>query len=852
MTKFHNVFSQWGLVSGIRQARSDLITVVAQRSPFAVETRKGQLVLLVEAEGDVSRGRHACELVACTIQDAFYRDGSMSITSSLRSALKSANAALYQHNFSAPPHKRALVGVSCAVIHGGDLFLTQAPPAQAFLAHAGKLRALPVPLSWTNGADTSSSRRQGALGTSLGSEPEFFRSVLQPGDTLVLCSSNIARLIGKDEAEQLIGFSDAETIAEELYAKCRSANLPEAHAIAVEAVPGPAPAHADEGPPRSGTPARGGLRGLFGRGVANERPAEPPAVSEAPTAPPSRPQPPVVLLPQPQPAPAVTQTLAALPEPPSVWDRLPLYDAVALPPSAFVGEDDYGGTIRPPAAPRRSRQVDLSDNIGTPVDFAALPKRAEPPPPGAIDRMTLPLRSAMASLDNQLANLPRRTARPAERGPASGLKLKGLTYRRTRPRIPWINIVLIVGVVALLIGVGMQWNRRRDDQGVALALEKVDAAVAAARNAANEAEAQRQLASADEALSNDIRVLIEQGLITTTKPLAWSRYLAVRERYDSALAAINKIGIVNDLEEVAALPAPDGLVSRLVLGTTQTLSDTAPLYYVDRGAGLLYQAGQAEPILRPDLQIGPFATGPVRDALWREGAVIAFDRGDPVFPIYRVYLRSGDEWLTNQLNKTEQMQPADTSLPMASFGGHLYIWDATPGQLQLWKYDSGAYANLPNAWITNTGGQNLDQVVDLQIDGRVWMLNRDASILIYEGGNFVARFEPPELTTPITSASRFIVTPDTYAEDGSIAVPGYIYMLDTRNERILQLTKTDGTLVQQIQARSRGQLNVLSDIAVDEARQLIYFANGPRVLQAVLPEPPQPAPEPEATEGVEN
>lgn len=845
MTKFHNVFSQWGLVSGIRQARSDLITVAAPRSPFAPEARKGQLVLLVEAEGDVSRGRHACELVARTIHEAFYRDGSMSITSSLRAALKTANAALYQHNFSSPPHKRAMVGVNCAVIHGGDLFLTQAPPAQAFLAHAGKLRALPVPLSWTNGADTSSSKRQGALGTSLGSEPEFFRSVLQPGDTLVLCSSNIARLIGKDEAEHLIGYSDAETIAEELYAKCRSANLPEAHAIAVEAVPGPAPADADDGlSGAAGTPTRAGLRGLFGWGAKGDR-ASVFTVSE----------PPVVLMPEPQTAQAAPKVVTTLPEgssgrpePPSVWDRLPVYDEVPLPPSAFVGEDGYGGTIRPPAASRRSRQVDLSDNVGTPVDFAALPKRAEPPPPGVFDRVTLPFRSAVASIDNRLANLPRRTARPVERGPASGLKLKGLTYRRTRPSIPWINIVLIVGVVVALIVVGMQWNKRRADEDVTLALDRVEAAVAAARSAPNEGAAQTQLASAGEALTTDIQGLIEQGLITTTKPLVWSRYLAVRTRYDQALAAINKIGIVDELEEVAALPSSDGLVSRLVLGTTEAVSETAPLFYIDRGAGLLYQAGRSDPILRPDLQIGPFATGQVRDALWREGAVIAFDRGDPVFPIYRVYLRSGDEWLTNQLNKTEQMQPADTDLPMASFAGHLYMWDATPGQLQLWKYSSGAYANLPAPWIQNTGGQNLDQVVDLQIDGRVWMLNRDASMLIYEAGNFVARFEPPHLSTPITSASRFVVTPDILAEDGSITTPGYVYLLDTRNERILQLTKTDGTLVQQIQARSRGQLNVLSDIAVDEARRTIFFANGPRVLQAALPEPPQLVPEPEVTE----
>ena len=238
MAKLHTFVAQWGLVSGIRQETSDLIEVVDPPSRFMPEARKGQLIVAVEAEGDVSRGRSACAVVAQALRGTYYGDDSVSITSSLRKAIKAANAALYQFNFEAPPHKRATVGVSCAVFHGHDLFLTQVAPAQAYVAHAGKLRGIPNPPSWLGGAQGGAAvGLSSALGTSLGSEPEFFRSMLQPGDTVVLTSSNIARLLGKDQADQLICFSDATTIAETLLELCRRSHLPEAHAVVVEIMP---------------------------------------------------------------------------------------------------------------------------------------------------------------------------------------------------------------------------------------------------------------------------------------------------------------------------------------------------------------------------------------------------------------------------------------------------------------------------------------------------------------------------------------------------------------------------------------------------------------------------------------
>jgi hypothetical protein len=826
-----------------------MIVVHAPRSPFVPEARKGQLMLVVEAEGDVTCGRQACALVAKTISETFYADGSMSITASLRAALKAANAALYQHNFNAPAHKRASVGATCAVIHGSDLFLTQAPPAQSFMAHTAKLRALPIPPSWTKGADTGAVNRQGALGTSLGSEPAFFRAVLQPGDTLVLCSSNVARLLGKQQAEQLICYSDATTIAEELYSLCRAANLPEAHAIVLEAVPGPAPA-LDDAPAPTPAPAkaesapaktsRDRLGGWLGRGARSRSAADAADVQAA--------QPATQTLASAAPASKANgngATVADLP----LHGMVPVADVTPLPPSAFLGEGEYGGTIRPPAAPKRTKQIDLSDNYGTPVDFAALPRKAEPPPPTIGERLTLPLRTVLATLLGGVANVPRRTSRATETQPAQGLRLKGLSYRKQRPPLPWFNIVLIIGVVAALIVVGLQQNRQRDTDTVTLALDRVDNAVRAARRANDDTVARQQLAEAEMALNENVQALVQSGLITDTKPVIWARYLQVRTSYDRAMATVNRIGFIDDLEPVATLPGRQGLIEHVVLGSTDALTDTttAPLYYIDKAAGVLYEQGRNEPILKPDQEVAGFTTRPVRTALWRDGnIVIALDRGDVLFPIYTVYLRNGDGWLVNQLNQTELMKPADGDLPMATYGGNLYIWDSEPRQL--WKYSNGLYANLPDPWITNAGGANLEQVADVQVDGRIYLLNRDASLLVFEGGQFVTQFAAPTLTDPISTVAHFIVTPDVLAADGvTVERPGHIYILDTANERVLQLNKADGSLIQQIRARTRGPLNQLSDLAVDETRGLLYLANGPQVLRTTLPEPPQFAPDESAT-----
>src|SRR5262245_35136223 len=226
--------SQLGLISGIGRPHSDMVLVAEPAALFAPEARKGQLYIVAEAEGDVARGRDACQIVLRAIRKVFYDDSSYSVTAALRKAIVAANKALYEHNFGVPSQKRAIVGVSCAVIKDEDLYLAQVLPGQAYLLAEGKLRALPTHSSW-NPAQTGTTAfiKPGAIGSSLTVEPEFYRAVLRPGDMALLCSSNLARLLGRDDVLRLARLSDPESIADELLGLCKREGLADAHAIAM-------------------------------------------------------------------------------------------------------------------------------------------------------------------------------------------------------------------------------------------------------------------------------------------------------------------------------------------------------------------------------------------------------------------------------------------------------------------------------------------------------------------------------------------------------------------------------------------------------------------------------------------
>jgi hypothetical protein len=84
--------------------------------------------------------------------------------------------------------------------------------------------------------------------------------------------------------------------------------------------------------------------------------------------------------------------------------------------------------------------------------------------------------------------------------------------------------------------------------------------------------------------------------------------------------------------------------------------------------------------------------------------------------------------------------------------------------------------------------------------------------------------------------TRFFVT-GTSPEDGTF------FLVDSLNERIIQMDKVTGKVTQQIKVRPGGavSLDQLAAIFVDSsgARPILYLVNAGQVIRAELPAPPR-------------
>ncbi len=865
MSRYETRSSQFGLVSGIRQPASDMVLVAEASGLFAPETRKGRLYIVAETDHDVARGRDACQLICRTIRKHFYDDTSFSVTASLRKALLAANRALYQQNFGVPVQKRSFVGVSCAVVKGDDVYLAQVKPAQSYLLAEGKLRALPGGPSWRQSQEqqTAVYFKPNALGNSLTVEPEFFRATLRPGDGLLLCTSNLAPLLSREVVTRLLRAAHPDDVTDELAELCREHGITEAHGLALGMYAALSPAARAAPLSRAGVSERAWLalrsvgerltnltaeaalltreaRGARRRAqVAREldrreyerlrEPHEEPAFS---------PNPPPV--PHPLELGATIDELVEEDRARRRWrlDTLQVRPAEfrRMPPSALLGESGYAAP--PPVEP----VIDLSD---TP-SMAALGRGARGPatlPP--TETPFGPRRNALQRLASRLTGAERRRRRrPPPHAVARPRRQPGLSYRRQRPPFPWLLLLLLVSLVAVLILYGTNLARENAIRQADNTLQLAEQAVAAVRDAPDDATARERLALAREALAE----LQASGIVTATLDNR-RRYDELEREYERALAAIQKLTYFEDLELVVEHPVPGGLFDSVVVppppaGITNTVGFTS-LYLLDTNSGVLFRApregGRAEPILQPDSTIDLLPVGKVRAHAWRYDNIVAVAQSTEGGS-FNYYFRSGNSWRFSILAGSEEWgRVAEKPFRVANYEGNLYVWGVVPSNIL--RYLSGQFGEFPAPWIENDGGKQFENAVDLAVDGKIYLLQPNGAVLVFSTNEatgergFEREIPPPEVDPPLQVATRFFVSgdsPDT----------GFIFLVDGTNERVIQIDKVTGEFIQQIRARPNAPFDLerLSAVAVDDslARPAVYLVNGGQVLRASLPDRPRP------------
>lgn len=860
--------SQFGLVGGIRQSVSDRITCVEPNRSSVPETRKGRLYIVTEAEHELAQSHDACQLVANTLHKAFYHDTSPSITASLRAAIHAANKTLYQHNFNKPDQQRAYVGLTCAVVKKQDLFIAQVAPAQAYTLTDNKLRAMPTHPSW-NPAHTSAMPflRQQALGTSLFVEPEFYRSLLRPGDALAICTSNIAPLLSREDIERILRYQDPVAATETLHNVCRQAGLVAAHGLVIELVPALSTEARTTPLSAPGLRERGGLvfqsighrmagvlqetTRLF-RGsrrsrsvAADNQPTTTNGTKKAHKAAPSMVEPPehpVEVAPHPQPI----ELGASLSQ---RYEQEPFlqHNTLKQPPSTFLGESlqhdrDY----------LSQQQIDKHDAPTSVIRARPYRMRHELRPLVDMtwsERLLLPFEQVSHAVVDWISYQRRRRKYPPV---TSVVRNQGLSYRHQRPAFPWIPLFMLLLLVTALILYGTNLSRRSAQEQVQQDLERADQYMAAVYEAPNNTSALDQLEKARQ----QIEYVQSSSLVTETNAPFWLHYQELRRDYERAQAELQRLSFLENPTLLAEHPQllPDELAESSGVGgrfssiivPPSTAATTDPLalealgyiYALDSNDvnSRLYRiprdGGIPEPYLSRDEPVQRSIVGPIQSQSWRIDSIVAIDQGPNGFGYY---FRSGGEWNYTRLGGSEVWSLRDR-LDLETYEGSLYVWGAQPGEIL--KYNSGAYGDSPTLWLDPGGleGYTLNSAIDMAIDGRIYLLQPDGRVVVLSAGRFEREIIPEELTPPLTLVTRFFVTgpPDF----------GSIYLLDALYERVIQIEKSSGNVIQQMRVRpdSPLQLDYLTDLFVDESgpRTLIYLANGGQIIRADIAPPPRP------------
>lgn len=843
MQRVETLTAQLALVEGANDEQSDLIRLVEPDALDSKTRRKGQLYLLVEPNHAGPQAQAACRLVSRMMFQGFYSDSSYSLTSSLRLAIRITNKALYEQNFKLPDEQRVFVGLSCAILRDNDLFLAQVPPTQAYLLAEGRLRALPSHPSWDPAhVSIAPFVRSGALGASLFIEPELYRCSMSSGAGMLLCTSNFAPLLGRTELDHALRQRDPAAVIERLRQVAAAHELSDAHAVvmAVTAVRKQAlrlPRGAGQVPTEA-PERRPWLQRLGGAVLRVVRPQldEPPAAPDAdstmqqlPTQPTLSPRP----IPRPPPinlGPGIDEHYAQMRR--KDYDKAPVRHE-NLPPSAFLGEDLARDQLRQP--------IDLGDPVALTPGRPYRPRYEYKP---LIDmtwgeRLSLPFRRLALELEERWGARRVRNSLPPQ---SPMLRGQGLTYRRSSPPIPWQLFFGLVLAVAALIIYGIMLTQANEQQ---LAIEYFEAAeqrLAEVRDAPSDAVALESLELASQAI-DEVRA---SPTVNDTNPALWLRYQELQREYERALAAVQRLNFLDNPVVLATHPLATGqfadiVVPPLLLGVTDTtvLENMNHLYAVDADTrnGRLYriprEGGMAQPYLTPGQGVGTTVVGSVRAALWRIDQVIAIDQAPSGFGYY---FQTSGNWNYSKLGASEIWFPRDR-LDVAEYGGNLYVWGAQPNEVL--RFRSGFYGDPPDYWLdpASIAGVDLSTVVDMAVDGSIYLLRSNGTMLIFSQGQLVAELTPEELTPALTLVRGFYAT-------GVGPDDGYFFLLDALNGRIIQVEKTSGRVIQQMKTRldSSASFDALTSLVVDTSgsRPLLYVVNGNQVIRAELPDPPRP------------
>ena len=174
----------------------------------------------------------------------------------------------------------------------------------------------------------------------------------------------------------------------------------------------------------------------------------------------------------------------------------------------------------------------------------------------------------------------------------------------------------------------------------------------------------------------------------------------------------------------------------------------------------------------------------------------------------------------DELKKVDASLAQEISLEnlkdISSYGANIYFLDS--GNNQIWKHSpilSGF--SKANPWIKSNEESDFSNAVSLAIDGAIYILKQDGTVLKYLSGYKKEFAVLGETTQPIEQATKIYT------------LPGYanLYILEPKNKRVLIFDKQGKIITQYFSEK----FNDLKDLAVLEKEKKIYLLNGTEIVE---------------------
>jgi hypothetical protein len=215
--------------------------------------------------------------------------------------------------------------------------------------------------------------------------------------------------------------------------------------------------------------------------------------------------------------------------------------------------------------------------------------------------------------------------------------------------------------------------------------------------------------------------------------------------------------------------------------------------------------------------------------LYRDGALIIYSDGGVIY-IFEPTLGAN----STQSQKLDGELSSVSVSAMATFGTKLYFVHRQDNQILMYEPVNGIYES-PRRYFAEETNRDLSSVVDIGIDGRIYMLMTDGALRTFFAGSEDLSFSLIDLPEQDTfTPSVLAVEPDP--EDG------FIYLGDTQRKRIVAVNKL-GEFVQQFRLPG-DELQFMEALAVSviyneeqsKEMRILYFIAANKLYTATLPD----------------